>query len=154
MELAGNVNHTSSASVITNVHDIVLHPHIVRAFLWNLILCDFSWIENIGDIYNVNDASGRNACPVGQVKLRGQHFIAEEYIVFVTENGCGPGRPPRSVRLGVVEAELTAELRIFWTAAFNAVSDTKNHQPIFPVTQIGKSVYTLNVVQQPATTSV
>ena len=55
--------------------------------------------------------------------------------------------PAVAVKLVVIETELTNELRVFGTAAFDSRADIENDQTIVPVGEISEPVLHLQIMK-------
>src|SRR5215211_8439683 len=82
-QLARHVHNTPAAAVITNVHHIILHPHIVRATFGHRVLRDFARLIDISYVDNMNDAADGSAFGRLEIEEPGKDLIADENVIAI-----------------------------------------------------------------------
>src|SRR3970282_662964 len=117
-QFTGHIDGTCSATVVTDVHDVVLNPHVVSAGFRHVIFGNLARIEYVGNIDDVDDPFGWNSFLAREIEFRGEDFVSEEHVVLVSENRVGSGNPSGSIKLRVIETKLADKLRIFRAPAF------------------------------------
>ncbi len=131
-----HIDGTCSAAVITDVHDVILNPHVMRSGFRHIILGDLPRIEYVGKVDDVDDPFGRNSRPVSEVEFCREDFISEENVVLIPEDRMGSGKPSGSIKLAVIETKLADKLRVPRTPAFDPLSDIEDDQSISPVAHV------------------
>src|SRR5207237_4382878 len=123
-----DIDRACACAIVSDVHDVVLDPHVVSAFLRYFIFGNFPRVEDIGNVDDMDHPFGRDPRFIRKIELCRKHFIAEEDIVLVTEYRVGYCKPTWAVKFGVVESKLSEELGIFRTVALDAFSYIRDYE--------------------------
>src|SRR5215213_534057 len=142
-QLARHIDDTPAAAVVTEVHHLVLDPHIVRAAFGHRILRDFMRIVDVRNVDHMNYTAHGNALRRLDVEHCRKYFITDEDVVAIAIDRVCSGEPPVAVELVVIETILADKLRTLRTAALDSRANVENHEAIVPVSQIREAVFNL-----------
>src|SRR5215470_7406706 len=146
-QFSRNIDNSPATAVVAHVHEIVFNPHVVRATFGHRILSDFLRMINVRDVDDVTDSSYWNPFVRVDIEEGRQYFITYEQVVMIAEYRVSSRQPAVTIKIMMVETELTNQLRMLRAATFQSRTNIQNHESFMPVREISESVLHVQIME-------
>ena len=146
-QLARNIKDPAATVIVAHAQDIVFDPDVVRARFRHAVFGDLPRMFYVRHFYHVSDTPDRNALLVIYVEFGRKYLIGYEYVILIAKDRMRSGQPSVTIKLVMVEAELTDELRVLRASALDPFSHVQDHKSIPPVRKVSQAVLDVDVMQ-------